>query len=314
MKWRLFLFLILMINNINVSAYSGLFEVLDETYIKTSSELTQTQSLTPEKNWQPSNWADLCKRDKSPYFIFSWIDIVGYRNAIKVDSNFYINESPEDAAIIRYESHSCVFLPVFKLPMQNKIELFQEDNMLVAKLTSTQRMFSIYNGYYSWYNLTQTFYDYEPLPIQIQDQNEEIKVVIRERNFSIINSTDISIKINNTIYDRYLVKTDNGYYEKIHRLWCVENTSKGVNYANASDVDIFKADNISHSQNLISVNDLNFTVTANGFYHSTDKLNVTRIYEHSDPTAQFLSADLLGFLAVLSCFYGFFVFMRRQLL
>ena len=294
------------------SAYTGIFEILDEPYIQNVSELPPSTSLKPDIQWTPSDWSDQCKRDRSPYFIFSWIDIVGYRNAVKIDGNFYINEPAKDAAIIEYKSYSCVFLPVFKLPIHNTVEVYQEGNNLFAKLTATQRMFSIYAGYYSWYNLTQTFYDHEPAPLQIDQSNEDIQVIIRERNYSILNITETEIRINTKIYDRYIVETDTGYYEKINRLWHVENTSKGVFFANESKVNIFNSDNISHAQDVIDTHGKNFTVSANGFYHSTNKTIITKEYEYSDPVAQFFNLDLIGFLLILSSFYIFIIHIKRQ--
>jgi hypothetical protein len=130
--------------------------------------------------------------------------------------------------------------------------------------------------------------------------SEDVQVIFRERNFTIYNTTDIQISVNDGIYDRYTIRNKDGYFEKKNRQWRVEQTDKGIYYANESMIDIFNSDNISHAQDIISVPDMNFTVTASGLYSSTNKINITKIYEVSDPTAQFMDDNLLGFLSVLS--------------
>jgi len=159
---------------------------------------------------------------------------------------------------------------------------------------------------------TATFQDIENIPVILSISNEDVQVIYRERNFTIIISTDLIININNSIFDRYTFTNVNGSFEKITRLWKVGKTEKGVYFANASNVNIFHSNNISHSRDLISISDLNFTVSASGLYQSITKVNITRINETSDPAGQFTSPDILGFLSVLSSFYIFTIYIKRR--
>ncbi len=284
------------------SSNTGIFSILDDSYIQTVSELPYSAG-TPDRNIQSSG------------HIRGWIDIVGFRDVARMNGIDYINGSPADKAIIQYDAWGVGSACGYEIT-KNAWKYNSGDNTIAAM-----------NVELTWYTIEcsedscwcaahtdqATFYDSESSPTKIMNNNIDIKCIIRERNFSIINSTDISTEIDDLAYDRYLFKTDHGFYEKINRMWHVEKTAKGVNYANETKLDIFKSENISHSQNVIVVenNNTNFSVAASGFYFSTNKTNITRVYESYDPAEQFFCGDLLGFLAVLLCFYVFYKYTLR---
>ncbi len=289
-----------------VSASSGIFSILDDSYIQTVSELPYSAG-TPDKNIQSSG------------HIRGWIDIVGFHDVARMNGIDYINGSPADKAIIQYDAWG-VDVSVDSVTSNYVVSL--SGNNTNAKMDVILK----WHYYYSC-NCNKkgcstcrkdvveyaTFYDDEKSPAKIENNHIDIKVIVRERNFTIINTTDISIEIDDSVYDRYLIKTDYGFYEKINRMWHVEKTAKDVNYANETKLDIFKSENISHSQNIIVVenNNTNFSAAASGFYFSTNKTNITKVYELSNPTEQFFCGDLLGFLAVLLCFGVFYKYIMR---
>lgn len=314
---RILIVFLMLILPISVNAES-IFDIQNETYIENVSELPPSTDLVPDKAWQPSlDWVDkYCHRDLNPYFVYGWLDIVGFKNTTKIGNIAYINESPEEVAIVRYETNACTMAyPRYNGGWNHKLELYQEGENLVAKLTAAAIMYYRIDGHKYFDNITKVFYDYEPIPKQINKTGStDIEVTVREQNFTIINTTEISIKIDNTVYDRYLIRTSNGFYEKINRVWHVESTSKGVYFVNESIIDIFNSDNLSHIRDSVIISDLNFSVTASGFYYSTNQTNVTKISQTSDPLAQFMNLDLIGFLMVLSAFGVFIIHVKRQII
>lgn len=288
-------------------------DILDQQYIENVTQIPESINLLPDKNWQPSMdyFKENCKRKYSPYFISGYIDIVGFERSAKINGTFYIAESAEDAAIIRYETQVCALgYPRYKGGWKYDLKTYQEGNQYIAKLTATAILYYYYgaNKYYD--NITGVFYDSEPVPQRLDNIPQDIKVMVRQRNFTIINTTDISVEINNTIYDRYLVRTNYGYFEKINRIWHLEKTSKGVYFANETKINTFRSNNLSHTQNIIPVTDLNFNVTASGFFIPIQKVtNLITISYNSDPVAQFMNLDLIGFLTVFFTL-TFFVYLK----
>lgn len=285
---------------------TGIFSILDDSYIQNVSKLPYSTGI-PDKNIQISG------------NIRGWIDITGFRNLTKKTNKYYVNANPSDLAIIQYDVWG------------EKVSVDSVTKTITASVSrdNTIAKMNVVLKWHYYYSCNcnkngcstcrkdviehADFYDSEVSPLQVNYNNKDIKVVVRERNFTIINSTDINIEIDDTVYDRYLIKTDHGFYEKINRIWHVEKTTKGIYYANETQLDIFKSNNISHSQNVIVLNDINtnFSVTTNGFYGSTNKTNITKMYESSDPTEQFFCGDLFGFLAVLLCFGVFYKYALR---
>ncbi len=285
---------------------TGIFSILDDSYIQNVSELPYSAGV-PDKNIQSSG------------HIWGWIDIVGFRDVARMNGVDYINGSPADKAIIQYDAWG------------EKVSVDSVTRTITVSLSrnNTNAKMDVILKWHYYYSCncnkngcstcrkdvveSATFYDDEKSPTRIENGNINIKAIVRERNFSIINTTDISIEIDDSVYDRYLIKTDYGFYEKINRMWHVEKTAKDVNYANETKLDIFKSENISHSQNIIVVDDsnTNFSLAASGFYFSTNKTNITKVYEVSNPTEQFFCGDLLGFLAVLLCFGVFYKYTLR---
>jgi hypothetical protein len=241
------------------------------------------------------------------------VDITGFRNLSRKGDTYYIFGDPAILAIYQYDAKGNppgVFDSITKT-----VSFSQTRNNLIASMHVVLKYHTVYcddkgcfvNGRFKEEAI---FQDIEPIPAIISNHDDAIQVLYREMNFSLFNTTDIRIDINNSVYDRYLLTTKNGSYEKINRLWRVEQTEKGIYFANESIVNIFHSNNISHAQDIISVGDLNFTIAAHGLYFSTDTMNVTVQKENHDPLPQFLDGALIGFLLLLGIFY---LYIKRQL-
>lgn len=277
-----------------------IFSILNDSYIQNVYELPYFSGI-PDKNIQQSG------------NIRGWIDITGFRNLTKKNVTYYVNANPSTLAILQYDAWGEFKCETCGYSIKKSVSVWDNsDNTTYANLFLKMvwyEKFYTKNGY-SCVEHTEyaVFQDSEHSPLKIDNIYKDIDVIVRNRNFTVINSTEINIEIDDNTFDRYLIKTDDGFYEKINRIWHVEQTPKGVNYANETKVDIFKTQNISHRQNTVVVDDgnnTNFSVSASGFYYSNDKTNVTRLYEVSDPAEQFFCGDLIGFLIILICFFGF---------
>jgi hypothetical protein len=288
------------------SGYTGasIQDVLDERYIFNISELPYSPG-TPQIKMQEHD------------HIRGWVDIVGFRNLSRKGDTYYILGDPVSLAIVAGDAKANP--PGVLDGLDKSIVLTQSGYNLIASLNVVlkwhiNKICSDDKGSFvcgkDVFTETATFQDIEPIPIIISNHDDAIQVLYREMNFSLFNTTDIRININNSIYDRYLLTTKNGSYEKINRLWRVEQTVKGIYCANESIVNIFHSNNISHAQDIISVSNLNFTVTAHSLYFSTDKINVTVQKENHDPLPQFTDGELIGFLLPFGFFY---LYIKRQI-
>lgn len=271
----------------------------NDTYITSIDELPYSQG-TPNIQWQVNG------------NIHGWIDIVGFNNLSKRNGQFFINANSTELAIILYEAYGVPPGKSVLTGITTSVSVFQSGTETIAQLIIVMSYKSpIYcpnkkgKGRYicNWVNNqnSATFQDSITTP-ELINSSENIQVLFTKLNVTYYNSSYFEIKINDSIYDRYMFTNVAGHFEKINRLWHVEQTTKGIYFANESRIDIFKSDNISHAQNIISTSDLNFTITASGLYSSTNIINLTKININSDPVTQFLNPNLVGFLSILFIF------------
>jgi hypothetical protein len=275
------------------SSNATLQQIMDQKYIATISELPFS-SGTPTVIWQQSG------------SIQGYIDIVGFRNLSRKGDRYFISGDPKPLAIVSLDATGTPS-GIFD-SLEKDLVLTKSGTNLMASLNVVMKWHTIFcdkHGCFVNGRFTDraTFNDIESIPVIISDSVDDIQVLYRELNFSLFNTTDIRIEINSSVYDRYLLTTKNGSYEKINRLWRVEQTAKGIYFANETVVNVFHSNNISHAQDILRVSDLNFTVIARGLYFSTDKMNVTVQKDNHDPLPQFLDGTLLGFLFPLGFFY-----------
>ncbi len=284
------------------SGYTGasIQDVLDEQYIFNISELPYSPG-TPHIMMQERG------------HIRAWVDIVGFRNLSRKGDIYYIFGDPADMAIVAGETKANP--PGVLESLEKSVSLTQLGNKLVASLHVVLKYHTIYcddRGCYvnGRFKEEAIFQDIEPIPAIISNHDDAVQVLYREMNFNLFNITDIRININNSVYDRYLLTTKNGSYEKINRLWSVDQTEKGIYFANESKLEIFHSNNISHAQDIISIKDINFTIEASGLYSSTNNMSVTVQREDHNPLPQFLDGTLVGFLLLLGIFY---LYIKRRL-
>lgn len=221
------------------AAQDNIFDILDEQYIAHISDLP-TSNPTPEKNWQPPyEWVeDHCRRDRSPYFVFGFLDVVGFERMVKINGTYYLNESPSDAAIIRYETHTCAMAyPRYDGGWDYKLKTYQQDNQFVAELTATAILYYYIesNKYYD--NITQVFYDYEPLPLQYNQTLNPV-INITEYNNSVNPRTEVKLTSGDGIITYYYNSDHITNYKFIAH---VEKTAKGIYFANLSSANIWTA-------------------------------------------------------------------------
>lgn len=235
---------------------AGLFDILNETYITDISELPASTSLIPDKAWQPSyEWvSDHCKRDYSPKFVFGWLDIVGFERSVKINDTFYINESAAGTTIIKYESYACVIgHRLFKGPMINKLETYEQNGQLIAKLTSTQVLYSIVGETYYYDNETRTFYDYEPLPLQY---DQVLKPVVNITEYNNTLEPKIAIRVIEPNSSRIVIQYGNNTVTQTLKSYHVEQTAKGIYYANTSQLEAWDVQGrgVAHVGNAVIIN------------------------------------------------------------
>src|SRR5450759_1761212 len=271
MRLSILILLTLALAYINVLPCSGsgstnvtIQDILDQRYIGNISELPYSPG-NPSVQWQTQG------------HIQGWIDVIGWRNLSKQGNAYFIAGNPVQLAIVAGDAKGSPPKGIFD-SLDKSISVTQSGNNITASLHAVMKYHTIYcddNGCFvnGRFTETVTFQDNETIPTIISNQNPEIQVIFREMNFSLFNTTDLRININNSIYDRYLLTTKNGSYEQVNRMWRVEQTAKGIYFANESIVDIFHSNNVSHAQDVLKVDDLNFTVKANGLYFSIDKMN-----------------------------------------
>lgn len=208
---RVMITVLILLSSIYSSNASSIFDIQNEIYIDNVSQLPVSSNLIPDKAWSPSQeyFAENCRRAKNPYFLTGWIDIIGFKNLSQKNGTFYLRGDPSNEAIVQYEVNVCALgYPRFKGGFENKLDTYQQGKHFVARLTSTAILYYYIEGHKYYDNITRVFYDYEELPLKIESNNKDIEVTIIENNYTIINSTEISIDIDNSVFDQYLVKAE----------------------------------------------------------------------------------------------------------
>ncbi len=236
------LLLIIIALFIPVGAAQDIFDILDEQYITNISELPESVNLVPEKNWQPSReWShEHCRRKYSPYYIHGWLDVVGFKNLTRINGTDYTNEESLSVAIIRYETHACTLgYPRYNGGWNYKLDTYQQGEQFVARLTATAILYYYYDGIKYYDNITKVFYDYEPLPLQYLQYTQILNPVVNitEYNNSVNPRTEIKLTLNSPAFINYTY--NNNHISNYRMVAHVENTSKGVYFANVSAANIW---------------------------------------------------------------------------
>ena len=244
------------------SAQSNIFEILDDQFITSISELPYSPGIPEIRSQTYGN-------------IQGWIDIVGFRNMSFEDGHFKINGLPEKLAIIQYDAYGSP--PGIQDSITKSVSFSRSGNNLTATLNVIMKWHTVYcdsNGCFVSGRLTSTakFQDVEPLPEQF---NETLGPVakITEYNNSINPHTVIDLQADNLTYINYYYNNNSiRNYRKVAR---VDRTEKGVYFANLTAVNIWsQGTEYLHQMN----NEVIIPGTSNPDYQKLS-IEVSNLYE-----------------------------------
>ncbi len=277
----------------------GLFAILDEKYISNISELPFFPG-NPDKVLQSSNYID------------AWIDITGFRGMIREKDEYFINDLPEDAAIVQYDVSGSppgvvdIITPTLTIKQAGDLTVAILD--VVMKWSKT---FCDKDG--CWivtYRSSASFQDSEASPQKYEPISHAPTANITQFNNSVYENIGININAPCEL-EELTVSYKDSTITHTRRNAHVETTSKGVYFANISDVDYWnvQGSNISHLGNLITLNgnlskiDINqLNITGTNIYESITanptKYNLSR--EEFIPEAEVLNPLLLGFISIVA--------------
>ena len=216
-------------------ADENIFDILDEQYIEDIKDLPFS-SGTPTINWHQSG------------NIKGWIDITGFRNLSREGENYFIIGDPASLAIVAADAAGTpqgIFDSIDKT-----VSFSQSGNILTASLNVILKWHTIYcdkKGCYINGRFTDmaVFSDSEIVPDQVSMNFNSISNII-EYNNTLNPRTELKTAVENTSTVTY---NYNGEI-MINRLKVahVEQTNKGVYFANLTDMNIWIGDTPSMSR------------------------------------------------------------------
>lgn len=200
-------------------------------YIESTTELPELSNLQPEKIIQSSG------------NIRGWIDVVGFRDVIRMDGIYYINGSPADKALIQYDAWG---EDVSVDSVTKTTTVYVSGNNIVAQMYVT-----LFWHYYYSCNCNKdgcstcrkdviehaTFYDYEPIPERFISPGNQ-PVLLKQYNGSIFKPKVLNFNISPGIIS-YSVNATNGSLKQYVMFGTVEFTNKNVPFMNLTKTDYF---------------------------------------------------------------------------
>lgn len=285
-----------------------IFEILNEQYIDDIKELPYSLG-NPQIDWQEKG------------NIKAWVDIVGWKNLSKDEGKYYILGDPASLAIVQYDAIG--IQPGWLDSIEKTVSVTQSGNNLIASLIVELQWYTVScNKDGCWKNHHSeeaTFQDIETIPLQFPGNISHV-VNVMEHNLSI--EPKISIQFNDNNFSKLSIKYNDNIV--IHRLktYHVEQTEKGVFFANASNLDTWNISgtNITRFGNDIFIkSDIsNFSygaldITFSDFYNTHEKeLSIKRL-DYSFKDSGLLNPVLFSFLGILSITFTCCYFMVRRL-
>jgi hypothetical protein len=277
----------------------GLFAILDEKYISNISELPFFPG-NPDKVLQSSN------------DINAWIDISGFRGMIREKDEYFINDLPEHAAIVQYDVSGSP--PGVVDIITPTLTIKQAGNLTVANLDVVMKWSKTFcdkDGCWTvTYRSSATFQDSEASPQKYKPISQALTANITQFNNSVYENIGINVNAPGEFAELTVSYKDSTITHTMRNAH-VETTSKGVYFANISNVDYWNVQgpNISHIGNLITLNgnlskmDLNqLNITGTNIYESITsnptKYNLSR--EEFTPEAEVQNPLLLGFISIVA--------------
>jgi hypothetical protein len=243
----LFSLLLLMIPSAH--AYDGIFKILDERYVDTTSDLPESKDLKPGMNWQSSG------------NIRAWVDIVGFKNTVRIGNVSYMQGNPADNAIVKYgvsigELKSrvvtdyrvhCYWCAVGSV--DKRLEVFQRGNETVARLHATLNWYEAVENSGSTetisYAESATFEDSKPVPKQYPAFSEP-EVIVTQYNNSMYEN--VGIKIIGDNYTKVSFKYHDKQAVRTSKILHVENNSEGIVYGNVTELGQWNIEGTGISQ------------------------------------------------------------------
>ncbi len=234
------LFILVVLAIIPQIAAAGLFDILDEQYISDISQLPYSGGL-PDNNIQEQG------------NIRGWIDIVGFRNLSKEGDKYFILGDPASSAIV--QSNAQGMQPGYQDSITKDLSFSQSGSDLIAVMNVKLRWHTTQCDKDRCWNIyhdeTAAFQDIEQIPeqynkvlnpaVNITEYNNDIEPKI---SIQITNASGISLKYGN----KSLTHSSKSYH--------VEQTAKGIFYANISDLEAWdiQGQGIARLGNLIIIN------------------------------------------------------------
>lgn len=200
------------------AAQANIFDDMNSSYFANVSFVTYDESLyVPDQAVQSSG------------NIKGWIDVVGFRDVVKMGGIDYINGSPSDKAMVQYASWAVITVPICSSSIQNSMTKTISGSNTVASLSVKLVWESKHCGRSGCtcveHTEFTTFSDSEPSPIQYPAP-DCINLTIHEYS----NKKVIYFNKSKWITG-YNLTTRNGSVSEI-KAGNLEHTSKDVPYVN----------------------------------------------------------------------------------
>ena len=266
--WLLIFFLIMPV-------HANIFDDLNTTFVSNVSQLPSIDDgkLMPNKIEQSSG------------HIRGWVDIVGFREIARVNGSEinYINGSPIDKSIVRYDSWAKIDVPVCSISLKNTLTQSISGSNTVASLNIKLVWYSKHCGKNGCtcvqHTELATFHDSELSPSQYPKSSIPTLTL---HEFPNSNKALLEVNVDDTV-TAYNVTTVNGSVKKHIQIGRVTYTAKGVPYANftKSNVTIWDdaGEGVYHQGNDVTLDNNNFSFTALTPFGNAPNANVLRIME-----------------------------------
>lgn len=283
-----------------IASASSIFDILNEPYIDDINELPYSDGH-PSINLQKSA------------IISGWVDIVGFRNLSKDNTTYYIYGNPIDLAIVQSDVQVSLKHGVVDHVDKN-VTFTESQGILTAQLKV-----KLY-----WYDLScsksgctriehfseELFQDSEIIPQQAESIPQTPIELTEYRNPI---EPKVTLWINQQNLSKITVNYNGSSISHKSVMYHVEQTDKGIYYANKTKIDYWNIEGhgVSRFGNSIIINknpsNISYTylnVTISNLYDSqrvnTSSYNISKvIYE---PEKVVYNPLLLGFLGIFGIF------------
>ncbi len=288
MKIYILLFLLLFSA---IPASADLFEeMLNQQYITNISDLPENNNLKPDQTSNPDNsW--MTDHRESDY-VWGWFDLLCCKNMTRIGNNYYVQD-PANSTIVMYETHVHIYNRYYFQRWIYDLQKYESAGQLCAELKATAVLYSIdESGFVSYAYPSRTFQKCVPVPLQYPALEQPI-VNITEYVNPIQDKISIHVKDSN--YSSIEISYNNLSAKHTLRIYHVEQTDKGINFANATKSDNWELsgkgigrikDDVIIDTNVSTINYSNLNITVYSPYGSlkvdNKTYNITRVEYKSE--------------------------------